>query len=110
MSAMYCSQCGKEIINNEEVCSNCGYGNKSNAQINTGSHIGKKTKAAIIGIIGLVCAWNFAHIGHVVSIIGIVCGVKEYKECGKTAGLILCIISEVCAVISSLSVIMERMG
>ena len=63
----------------------------------------KKTSTSmILGIIGIISAWLFALIGHVVSIIGIVFGVKEYKETGKNTGLIISIIGEVCAVISSL--------
>ena len=62
----------------------------------------KASTSMILGIIGIISAWLFALIGHVVSIIGIVLGVKEYKETGKNTGLIISIIGEVCAVISSL--------
>ncbi len=62
----------------------------------------KVSIAMIFGIIGIVFAWLFALIGHVVSIIGIVIGVKEKKETGKSTGLIISVIGEICAVISSL--------
>ena len=70
----------------------------------------KKTSVAmILGIIGIVFAWLFAIVGHAVSIIGIVMGIKEYKETGKNTGLIVSIIGEVCAVISSLIGIVSMM-
>ena len=63
----------------------------------------KESKAAIIlGILGIIFAWLFAGIGHILSVIGIVLGAKEYKATGKTGGLVLSIIGEVCAVLSSL--------
>ncbi len=55
----------------------------------------------ILGIIGIVFAWIFALIGHIISIIGIVMGIKEYKETDKVIGLVLSIIGEVCSIISS---------
>lgn len=63
---------------------------------------GKKTQVSLVlGIIGIVFAWIFALVGHVISIIGIVVGVSENKKTGKNTGLIVSIIGEVCAVISS---------
>ena len=44
----------------------------------------------------------FKIVGHITSIIGIIVGVKEYKTTGKTTGLIVSIIGEVCSVASSL--------
>ncbi len=58
--------------------------------------------ALVCGIIGIVVAWFFALAGHVLSIVGIVYGVKEYKKNGKVAGLVVSIVGEVCSVISSL--------
>ena len=63
----------------------------------------KKTQTSLIlGIVGIVFAWLFALVGHITSIIGIVLGIKEYKETNNIAGLTLSIIGEVCSVISSL--------
>lgn len=62
----------------------------------------KGNVSIVLGIIGIVFAWIFALIGHGVSIIGIVTGIKEKRETGKNTGLIISIIGEVCAVISSL--------
>ena len=72
---------------------------------------GKKNTsvAMILGIIGIVFAWLLAIVGHAVSIIGIVIGIKEYKETGKNTGLIVSVIGEVCAVISSLIGIVSMM-
>ncbi len=58
--------------------------------------------SVVLGIVGCICAWLFALVGHAVSIIGIVIGIKENKETGKKTGLIISIIGEVCAIISSL--------
>ncbi len=60
------------------------------------------SKSVAFGVLGILGAWIFALLGHVLSIIGIVKGVQEYKEEGKSAGLVISIIGEICAVISSL--------
>ena len=63
----------------------------------------KKTQISVIlGIIGIVFAWIFALIGHIVSIIGIIFGIKEYKETEKMTGLVLSIIGEVSSILSSI--------
>ena len=63
----------------------------------------KATVASIIlGVLGLIFAWFFALLGHVFCIVGIVLGVKEYRETGKSVGLIISIIGEICAVASSI--------
>lgn len=70
----------------------------------------KKTSAALIlGIIGFVFAWLLAIVGHILCIIGIILGVKEKKDNGSSAGLVVSIIGEVCAVISSLLGILMMM-
>ncbi len=56
----------------------------------------------ILGILGMIFAWLLAIVGHALCIIGIVLGVKEYKEKGKSVGMVISIIGEVCAVISSI--------
>ena len=64
----------------------------------------KKSSPAsiILGVIGIISAWLFALVGHITSIIGIVLGIKEYRETKSMAGLVLSIIGEVCAIISSI--------
>lgn len=62
----------------------------------------KTSSALVLGILGCVFAWLFAIVGHALSIIGIVVGLKEKRESGKSTGLTISIIGEVCAVISSL--------
>lgn len=63
---------------------------------------GKISLSLAFGILGCVFAWLFAIVGHALSIIGIVVGLKEKRETGKSAGLTISIIGEVCAIISSL--------
>ncbi len=97
---MYCPKCGAEFKPNAVACSNCGFSitGKRSAPVEEE----KVSVALILGIIGIVFAWLFTLIGHIVSIIGIVFGVKESEATGKYAGLILSIIGEVCAVVSSI--------
>ena len=109
---MYCPKCGKEFKPNTVVCSNCGFSIagkraapvKRTAAAKPAAPIEeeKASVALILGIIGIVCAWLFALAGHIVSIIGIVFGVKESEATGKYAGLILSIIGEVCAIASTI--------
>ena len=75
------------------------YGEK-NTSIPTNEE--KAKVSLILGIIGIVFAWLFALVGHITSIIGIVIGIKEYKETEKMTGLILSIIGEVCSIFSSI--------
>ncbi len=60
------------------------------------------TNAIILGILGIVFAWLLAILGHVFCICGIVAGVKANKNEGKIGGLIISVIGEICAVISSI--------
>lgn len=85
------------------VASKTNLTEKTEVQQNTNYNNDNKTSVALIlGIIGIIFAWIFALVGHVVSIIGIVLGNKEKNETGKNTGLIVSIIGEVCAIISSL--------
>ena len=58
--------------------------------------------ALILGILGIVFAWLFAFVGHVLSIIGIIIGAVELKKTRKPAGLIVSIVGETCAIASSI--------
>ena len=99
---MYCRNCGKELNDMAVICPGCGCPTQSNVMPNMQTGQKKTQVSVILGIIGIVSSWFLAIVGHVTSIIGIVYGVKEYKETGKNLGLILSIIGEVCSVISSL--------
>lgn len=102
---MYCSTCGKEINDDAVVCVGCGClvqkasQSKKTPQTNTEN---KTQTALILGIVGIIFAWIFALVGHIASIIGIVIGIKEYKETNKMTGLVLSIVGEVCAIFSSI--------
>ena len=91
----FCTHCGNEINENADVCIKCGCMVKKTPQ-----HQAKVS--LILGIIGIVFAWLFALVGHITSIIGIIIGIKEYKETEKMTGLILSIIGEVCSIFSSI--------
>lgn len=106
----FCTHCGKEVNERAVVCINCGcavpdakaYSNRQMAQRTSGDMEKKAQTSLILGIVGIVFAWLFALVGHIVSIIGIVNGIKAYKETEKMAGLTLSIIGEVCSIISSI--------
>ena len=116
----FCGNCGFEMDDAAVVCVNCGcpapaqpiqqqmpmgYQMPRGYQMPMGAPVqpAKKTQVSmILGIIGIITAWLFALIGHITSIIGIVLGIKEYKATGKMTGLVLSIIGEVCAILSSL--------
>ena len=114
----FCGNCGFEMDDAAVVCVNCGcqvvppapaqpiqQQMPMNNQMPMGAPVqpAKKTQVSmILGIIGIITAWLFALIGHITSIIGIVLGIKEYKASGKMTGLVLSIIGEVCAILSSL--------
>ena len=101
----FCWNCGSGINVNAVICPSCGCMIKKDS-IKTGTNSSgsdKKTQTSVIlGIIGIVFAWLFALVGHIVSIIGIVQGIKEYKDTEKMTGLILSIIGEVCSIFSSI--------
>lgn len=103
---MFCSKCGKEIADEAVICTGCGcaVNNSSiNKTVSTSAKTEKKTSTSLIlGIVGIVFAWLFALVGHITSIIGIVLGIKEYKETEKMTGLVLSIIGEVCSIFSSI--------
>lgn len=110
----YCEKCGKEIIDEAVICPGCGCPVKNNG-VKTSSSVpggnGKKIqKSLILGVIGIVFAWLFALVGHVVSIIGIIIGVKEYKETNKNIGMIISIIGEVCSIVSSIIGVVSLSG
>ena len=102
---MNCSVCGKEILDEAIICPGCGcmvkHNNTKNI-VSTTKTVEKTQTSLILGIIGIVFAWLLALVGHITSIIGIVTGIKEYKESEKMAGLILSIIGEVCSIFSSI--------
>lgn len=103
---MYCSICGKEILDDAVICTGCGCMVKNTTvkkTVPTSSNSEKKTQVSLIlGIVGIVFAWLFALVGHITSIIGIVIGIKEYKETDKITGLVLSIVGEVCSIFSSI--------
>ena len=103
---MYCSVCGKEILDEAVICPGCGCMVKNadaKKAVSTLAENEKKTQVSLIlGIVGIVFAWLFALVGHITSIIGVVIGIKEYRETNKMLGLIVSIVGEVCSILSSI--------
>ena len=120
--AKYCPNCGNLVDDNAAFCTKCGvalqkeenntyynydngYGNSYNSANSNQPPI-KSTSAPktalILGILGIVFSFIFALVGHILSIIGIVIGIKEKKTMNYSTGLTLSIIGEVCSVISSI--------
>lgn len=90
----FCSNCGKELNEIQNVCLNCGV-----AIINTTQSDEKIDKNAVIGfILGLIsiAAWLIPLFGYPVSICGIIFsakGLKSTSNKGKAiAGLVLSIV------------------
>ena len=104
--AKFCTHCGKEISEEATICTECGCMVKNadvkDAVSSTTEASGSPKVSLILGIVGIVFAWLFAIVGHIVSIIGIAFGIKEYKKTNKISGLVLCIIAEVCSIVSSI--------
>lgn len=97
----FCEKCRKEIMDEAVICPGCGcmVGVATPSQ----NRAQKKTSVSLIlGIIGIVFAWIFALAGHIVSILGIVFGIKEYKESEQLSGLVLSIVGEVFSIFSSI--------
>ena len=102
----YCSKCGRELLDEAIVCPGCGcaVSNANQASdANSSTPVQQGSNAPIVlGIVGIIFAWIFALVGHITSIIGIIVGIKEYRNSGKMTGLTLSIIGEVCAIFSSI--------
>ena len=106
---MYCRTCGKEVLDEAVVCIHCGC--MLNTNTNTNTEQNKKTNVAtVLGILGIVFAWLFALIGHILSITGIIIGIKEYRKTGKTTGLVLSIVGEIFSLFSSFLGIIFALG
>lgn len=97
----YCVHCGNEVADDAVVCMKCGCA-LSVQKTDTVETKKKSPASLILGILGIVFAWFFALAGHVLSIVGIVLGIKEYKANGNMSGLVVSIVGEVCAIISSI--------
>ena len=99
---------GYNNLNNGYNNLNNGYNNLNNGYNNPNGNqppmqnTSTPKAALVLGILGIVFAWLFALVGHVLSIIGIVIGNKEKKTMNYSTGLTLSIIGEVCAAISSI--------
>ena len=102
----YCTHCGSEVSEHAVICLKCGCAlnnTPAKSSFSVTSTTETKTSLSIVfGVVGIISAWLFALVGHVSSIMGIVFGIKEYKETEKTTGLVLSIIGEVCSVVSSI--------
>lgn len=101
---MYYTVCGKEINDDAVICTGCGCMVKGKNVSNNEQKQKPENQASVfLGIAGIIFAWLFALIGHITSVIGIVLGIKEYKENEKITGLTLSIIGEVCSIFLLLS-------
>lgn len=109
----YCANCGKGLEDNAFFCDSCGHQFTNNQQpsfqqqqqIMFGQNVPQNKKnhtSLILGIVGIVFAWLFAIVGHALSIVGIILGIKEYKENNNISGLAVSIVGELCAILSSI--------
>ena len=97
---MFCKFCGKELSDNAVGCTvNSPAKANANSSIKTS---GKSNISIILGLVGIISSWIFVLIGHIASIIGIILGINEYKRSKKMTGLVLSIIGEACAILSTI--------
>lgn len=109
----FCSNCGKELNDNQDICLNCGV--KVNNVTQTISDKTDKNALAgfILGLISIV-AWIIPLFGYPVAICGIVFsakGLNSTSNRGKAiAGLILAIIFLVFTIINSILGVMINLS
>ena len=124
----YCTQCGIQLADDAAFCTQCGAAQavaEPQAPIYTNDQppvytndqppvyqppvydapvqpeVKKNFTPLVLGILGIIFAWLFALVGHVLSIIGIITGAAECKRTGNASGLVVSIIGEACAILSS---------
>ena len=120
-NASFCTKCGSAVQNQENNTynnNNNGYNNYNNGYNNYNNgynnyynqnvnqppiqNTSTPKTALVLGILGIVFAFIFALVGHILTIIGIVIGNKEKNTMNYSTGLTLSIIGEVCSALSSL--------
>ena len=101
--AKFCTHCGTEVSDDAVICVNCGCAiEQAKPAAPAAAPAGKVQVSLILGIVGIIFSWLIAIVGHVTSIIGIVFGIKEYKQTNQKLGLILSIVGEVFSILSSI--------
>ena len=102
-----CPKCGKELNDDVAFCTECGEAlevveaapEAPKAAPEAPKAAPKKNVSKILGIVGIVASLFIPLAGFIVSIIGIVLGVKEMKATGNKTGLILSIIGLVLSIL-----------
>ena len=103
----FCSNCGKEVNENQDVCLNCGVRINNNTVVNnTEDKVDKNASVGfILGLVSII-AWFIPLFGYPVTICGIVFsskGLKSKTQRGKAlTGLILSIVFLVFSFINSI--------
>ena len=110
----FCTRCGTQLLNQFNFCPACGnpiaftpppqqpHPHYYPQPYPPTPQRNNPISSIALGIVGIVFAWLFALVGHIVSISGIVLGVKEFRDTGKIGGLVLSIFGEACSVLSSI--------
>lgn len=99
----FCQKCGSEMDDTSLFCPACGTPVE-------GEKKSFNPTSFILGILGIIFAWFLAIVGHVLSIIGIVLGVQEYKRSKNVLGLVFSILGEICSIISSVVGVLIMLG
>jgi phosphate/sulfate permease len=96
---MYCSNCGKKLAKDVLYCPNCGEKTTeevkgeviSNEPITKDDNNSRRETSIVLGIIAIVGVFLviFAPISFVLSIIGLVIGIKANKNTNNTIGIVL---------------------
>ena len=96
---MYCNQCGTKLTGSEKFCFHCGTeiknDNYNSVSTETKSSSGKKNASIILGIISLVGLFLiiFSPISVILSLIGLIIGIRAHKEVNNVAGIVINAIS-----------------
>ena len=92
---MYCSNCGNKLMGSEKYCPNCGNNTEGNTQeiiSNEGSQsTGGKSSSIVLGILGIIGSILviFSPISFLLSLIGLIIGIKTNKYLNNKVGIIL---------------------
>lgn len=90
----FCSNCGKELREEQDVCLGCGSAVSKTGKTQENKTEGKATTGFVLGLVSII-AWIIPLFGYPVTICGIVFsakGLKSNKKALAIIGLVLSII------------------
>ncbi len=106
----FCEKCGQELVDEAVICPGCGCA--VGRPVSKESDLSRKgtSSAVILGIASIITVLLFPLAGHIPSIAGIIFGAREYKQSKQVVGLVLSIIGEVIAMLSTIILFFVILG